>query len=355
MSEKKAKKLFDKYYSRLVWEGAIKALICGLVIAFSAMIVAATITWITAYNGALWVTLVSGIATLTISAPILFFVLFRPTTEGIAKRLDGLGLEERLITMLELEKDESYIAMRQREDAKAKLNAVGVKQVKLGVSKTLIVVVAVLFGLAVSLTTVSALTAKSVIPPVIDRGDQEAPVYFSVNYVVLGYKGNEEYVEDEGGIIMGEFDQVVEAGQSTTTVMAVADDGWFFLGWLEDGSPDPSRADANIEEDMTFTAVFILGQENDDEAQSGDGDGEPGDDPQESDQQQSSSGPSETPDEPGKGSGSYTDNDKIKDGETNYKDLFDEYYRQAMEILASGGEIPDELREMLERYFEMLR
>lgn len=355
MSRKDGKKLFDKYYSRLVLEGAIKALICALIVGFSVMVVAATITWITAYKGALWVTLTSGAVAIAISAPIAYTLRFRPTTDGIAKQLDSLGLEERLITMLELEQDESYVAMRQREDAKAKLNAIDVKQIKLGVPKALIVVVAVLFAVAVSMTTVSALTANKVIPPVLDRDKTDEPLYFSVSYVVLGYRGNEEYVDDEGGVILGEFDQVVEAGHSATTVMAVADDGWFFIGWLEDGSLDPERTDTNVEEDLTFTAMFIMGQENDDDAQKGDGDGEPGDELQDSDQQQSNTAPGESPDDPGKGGGSYTDNDKVKDGNTNYKDLdFDEIYRQAMEHLANDEEIPDELREMLRKYFEML-
>lgn len=353
MARKDAKKLFDKYYSRLVWEGVLKALAFGLIVSFSAVIVVATATWLLNYEGALWVTLTSGAVALAISAPILYFAQFRPTTEAIAKRLDGLGLEERLITMLELENDESYVAMRQREDARTQLNAVGAKQVKLMISKAVIIALAILFVGSVSMTTVSALTASNSIPPVIDRDDDQ-PIFFTVSYLVLGYRGDEEMNEDEGGIIIGEFDQVVEAGESATTVIAVADDGWFFLGWLEDGSSDPTRTDTNIEEDMTFTAVFVLLQENDGDSQGGSGEGEEGDEPQNSEPQQSPEGAGEPSDDPGKGSGSFTNNDMVKDGETNYKDLYDEYYRRAMEILSSGGELPDELREMLEKYFEML-
>lgn len=353
MPRKDAKKLFDKYYSRIVREGVLKSLVFGLIVCFSAMTLVATLTWLLNFEGALWVTLTCGAVALAVSAPIFYFACFRPTTEAIAKRLDGLGLEERLITMLELEKDESYVAMRQREDAKAKLNTVNVKQIKLVLSKAVIVTVAILFVASVSMTTVSALSASDVIPPVIG-GDDNAPVYFDVSYVVLGYKGGEEFVEDEGGIIIGEFDQVVESGQSTTTVVAVADDGWFFLFWMEDGSTDPERSDANIEEDTTFTAVFIMAQESDDDQAEGDeGEGEPSDMPQES-EIETPPAPPEPSDDPSQGGGSYTNNDMVKDGETNYKDLFDEYYRQAMEILSNGGDIPDELREMLEKYFEML-
>lgn len=352
---KKAQTLFEKYYSRLLWEGIVKSLLYGLIVGFSAMTVAATITWITAYKGALWVSLVFGFAALAIAAPIFYFKLFRPTTDAIAKRLDGLGLEQRLITMLELEHDDSYIAMRQREDAKVRLNAVGVKQIKLAISKAMVIAVIALFAVSTSMTTVSALTASNAIPPVVDR--TEPPVQFTVSYVVWGFKGGDEFFDDEGGIILGEADQVVEAGGSATTVTAVADDNWYFYGWYEDGSTNPVRTDTNIEEDMTFTAIFVIHQDSDeDEGGGGTDEGEPSDEPQDVEQEQNNQPPSEDGSDEDSDSrgGNYVDHNVVEDGETDYKSIFDEYYRQAMEILAEGGEIPDELREMLQKYFEML-
>ena len=319
------------------------------------MTVAATITWILAYKGALWVSLVSGFAALAIAAPIFYLKRFRPTTEAIARRLDGMGLEQRIITMLELESDDSYIAMRQREDAKVRLNAVGVKEIKMAISKAVIIAVIALFAVSTSMTTVSALTAGNALPPIIDN--TEPPVQFSVNYIVKGFKGGEEFFDDEGGVIIGEADQVVVAGGSATTVQAIADDGWYFYGWVEDGSTNPVRTDTNIEQDTTFTAIFVIIPDNDDEeGDAGGGAGEPSDEPQDMEQTQNGNQPpSETPPgDPGKTGGDYTDHDVIEDGETSYKKDFEYYYRKAMEILAEGGEIPDELREMLQKYFEML-
>ena len=355
MDNKKAKTLFEKFYTRLLWEGIAKSLIYGLIVGFSVMTVAATITWILAYKGALWVSLVSGFAALAIAAPIFYLTTFRPTTEGIAKRLDGLGLEQRIITMLELERDDSYVAMRQREDAKARLNAVGVKEIKMAISKAVIIAVIALFVVSTSMTTVSALTASSALPPVIDN--TEPPVQFAVNYIVKGFKGGEEFFDDEGGVILGEADQVVEAGGSATTVQAVADDGWYFYGWVEDGSSNPVRTDVNVEEDTTFTAIFVQIKNDDDDEEGGAGgdEGEPSDEPQDMEQQESNQRPNETPsDDPSSSGGNYTDHNVVEDGEKNYKEVFDEYYRKAMEILAEGGEIPDELREMLQKYFDML-
>ncbi|MCH5164703.1 MAG: hypothetical protein J1F36_06790, partial [Clostridiales bacterium] len=120
-----SKKLFDKYYSRLAREAMLKAFIIGFIAGFAVNIVIAFVTlFFTDFK--LWfvVALGAGIIVTAITALLLYFKAFKPTTKKIASRIDSLGLEERLITMTELENDESYIAMRQREDAKAKLNEV---------------------------------------------------------------------------------------------------------------------------------------------------------------------------------------------------------------------------------------
>ena len=44
----------------------------------------------------------------------------------------------------------------------------------------------------------------------------------------------------------------------------------------------------------------------------------------------------------------------IIDGETDYRDVFDNYYNMAMELIESGSELPPELIEFIERYFGSL-
>ena len=54
--------------------------------------------------------------------------------------------------------------------------------------------------------------------------------------------------------------------------------------------------------------------------------------------------------------GQYTDpNDQVLDGKTDYKDVYEQYYKEAMEILANGGEIPASLRKIIEAYLNTLK
>ena len=123
-----SKNMFRKYRKRLVAEGVAKSLIFGLLVGFAANIVIATVSCFVKVEG-LWLISIGLLLVGTlISAPIFYFAKFRPTTKQIAARVDRrLGLEERTITMLELENDDSYIAMRQREDAKDALAATNKK------------------------------------------------------------------------------------------------------------------------------------------------------------------------------------------------------------------------------------
>ena len=129
-----AKKIFEKYYSRLALEGFLKALILGLIFGFAAEFIVAFATWMASYNG-LWISIAAGVAVAAGMTALFYFKKFRPTAKQIAKRVDRLGLEERLITMTELEGDDSYIALRQREDAQKKMREVEAKEIKLRLSK----------------------------------------------------------------------------------------------------------------------------------------------------------------------------------------------------------------------------
>lgn len=90
-----------------------KSLIFGLLVGFAANIVIATVSCFVKVEG-LWLISIGLLLVGTlISAPIFYFAKFRPTTKQIAARVDrqfGV-IEERTITMLELENDDSYIAM----------------------------------------------------------------------------------------------------------------------------------------------------------------------------------------------------------------------------------------------------
>ena len=116
MAEKR-NSLFEKYRSRVVREGVLKAVFCGLIIGFAVFIVSAAALWFTGVTWGIWLSLALFLVCTGISVPIFYYAKFKPTAKAIAKRIDKLGLEERILTMMELENDQSFIAMKQREDA----------------------------------------------------------------------------------------------------------------------------------------------------------------------------------------------------------------------------------------------
>lgn len=331
-------KVFEKYYTRLSRAGMLKALIYGLIAGLSVMFVISFATWFTDFNG-LWVALGAGVSVALLCAVILYLKLFRPTTQSIARQLDKLGLEERLVTMLELENDQSYIAMRQREDAQAKLSAIDSKDVKSQISKAAIIAVSIVAALAIAMTTVTSMSSAGFMPKPGDfiPGLKPGNDYFAVSYMV-----------EEGGYIEGEDEQLVRYGEDATPIIAVAEDGWMFDCW-DDGSSNPSRTDRNVQHEIVLTAIFV---QIDDDADDGDGD-IPGDEP--GDVPANTGGQSDPTDAPTPGaSGKYEDHNQIIDGDTYYRDVYQDYYDRAMQILAEGGDIPPELRAIIEAYFGII-
>ena len=132
------KKLFQKYYGKLNREGIVKATLCGSVSGLAALFISGMLCWFFGYNG-FWVLILAFVAAALPVVLLTYYKKFRPTTRSIAKRVDELGLEERLITMTELEGDPSYIAMRQREDAMKSLSTVSEDLLKIAVSVPLLV------------------------------------------------------------------------------------------------------------------------------------------------------------------------------------------------------------------------
>ncbi len=63
------------------------------------------------------------------------------------------------------------------------------------------------------------------------------------------------YNAGEGGHIEGETIQTVKIGNNGTTVTAVADEGYEFVGW-SDGALSAERTDKEINGDLTLTALF---------------------------------------------------------------------------------------------------
>lgn len=356
-----SKKYFKTFYARLKREGWLKSLIAALVLGFAVVFCAALAVWLIRGLTQLWLPAVCGAAAALVSAPLFYRFRFRPTAKSVARRVDALGLEERMITMIELENDDSYIAMRQREDALEKIREADAKSIKFSVSRVSLALLAAFAVLGMSMSAVTLLSASGKIKDGSDLIDDiipEEPIrYISVSYVVTGDLG-----DGIGGIIEGEAEQIIPVGTDAAPVIAVADDGWMFVCWQEDESEDPARSDTAIEEDVVYTAVFQrVGESSDGDGDGepgdgdGDGDGEPSDqpgDPSDSSNNSSSSDSSFPSDGEGSGaSGRYDPANQIKNGDEYYRDSLQQYYGQAMDLISQGKELPPALRDIIERYY----
>lgn len=363
------KGLLSEYGRRVSKEARIKAVVWGSVIAFAANAAAALLTWCLGVKN-LWLVLGIALGVFAVawaaSSVALYYLKFRPSFGDIARRVDGLGLDERVITMTELINDDGFIAQKQRQDTKSKLKSVNAKSIKLVISTASIVLACVMFFVSGAVTTASALSAEGIIkdlPGIVD------PIFNPEIFYTVRY-------ETEGdGEIEGNADQLVLAGGDAEPVLAVAEEGWAFLCW-SDGSEDPFRHDtavasdgefSEVDEDgnviITYFAVFMELDESESESESGEGD----ESEQEQDQaeDQPSEGEEQEQEQPEKPEGEegnegdgmggqYEDTNKVIDGDQYYGDRYEEYLALAKEILENGGELPDELREFIESYYETI-
>ena len=108
-------KLLKGYQRKLTFEAIVKSLVLALIAGFMLCILVSIISFATKFN-AIWVAL--GIwAAATVGFSVLFyFKIFRTTLDKTASRVDGMGLDERVITMLEFADSDNVIAQMQRQD-----------------------------------------------------------------------------------------------------------------------------------------------------------------------------------------------------------------------------------------------
>lgn len=350
--------IFRERSARFVWEGVIRAVLCGLAVGFFVDFAVALATYAAGVDGLL-ASILAGVGAMAVSAPIFYFTLFRPRDEMMARRLDATGLDERLITMLEYRNADTEMAGLQRRDAMNSLRRVNPKRVPLRIVR-FVVLAAVLAVFGTAMTAISTSAANGYFPTIDDitkPGDEENPddpgnqpddpsdpqkelqTYFTVTYLVcdaatLGTPTDPAATPGPvGGHIEWEASQLVIPGGNGVTVVAVADEGWAFQYWLEDESEEPSRKETGVTCDQTWTAVFSRTEEQDGGGGGGGGDGE------DEENQSSSSSDSENTAPPGNNaSGSFNQNNQIIDGETDYRQICDgDYFSDVKDGLGGDG------------------
>ena len=341
-------KQFQGHLRRLVIEGILKALFLGVVTGAGAAFISGIVTWFAVGKGfvglSLGINLGVFFAVTLISTPLYYFLRFRPDEKQIARRMDRLGLEERMITMVELRDEQSFIAEVQRADALCEVQKVSPKQLKIRFPRKLLIAMAVAFFFGAAMTVVSALSAAGYIYSGYETMDaiipEEPPVYVSVTYEVV-----------DGGIIDGEFSQVIESGKSTAEVLAVADDGYQFVMW-SDGNTDPARADYNVTSDLVYYAFFAPINESDnpgDPAEDEDAE-EPQPAPSTSDE---NSNPEDDP-PPQDIPHNYSQNNMIINGETQYKPELPQYREDADADMSDSTEEDEMADEIIKLYYTLI-
>lgn len=370
------KQFFQKHHKRLVTEAILRAALCGVLAGSCANFLAALFAWYFDFGGILFAIGV-GLAVGLILAAILYATKFKPSVEELAYRVDRLGLEERMVTMLEFQNDDSVIARLQRENAKEHLKDVEDRKLRMRLPKLVTTFAVLALVLGMGMTTVVGLAASDIIDSGEELINPEDPMaeLLAITYMV-----------EEGGEILGETDQLLLPGEDALPVTAVADDGWVFVGW-DDGNKNPARQEKAVTSGALYVAMFQeIGENGEgDETQEGQGGntggegdqapdvpaggesnadsdtGGPGDkgSGQGSDSGQEGGGQGEG-DQQGEGKGDgkgqgaggkWDDSNYFIDGETYYRDLLDTYYEMAQEIFEENGEIPPELIEFFENYF----
>lgn len=340
------KKLLEKYYSRLAQESFLKSLLWGLVVGFSALLLSAIVCWYVGFKG-IWVCIVLFVAATAISTPLFYFCRFRPTIKQTARRVDSLGLEERLLTMTELEGDNSYIAVKQREDAVQALKKVNARLIKFVFSVSLVVTLAIVGVFGTGMTTYAALSEVSG-RDLIRQALEGPAAQYEVIYQVKG-----------DGRIIGEERQVVTAGEKAQPVMAVADSDWVFVGW-DDGNGNPLRLDTEINDDMVVYAVFeemdgvdyINIDDNAEIDGKGNQSGNNGNNNSPSDMLPPEDEDSD--DQDGSG-GRYEGNGQIIDGGQYYGDHYEAALEEAKQDLMNNENISEEDKQIIMDYFETIK
>lgn len=341
-------KILKEYYGKLAKEGWLKSLLCGLIVGFIAMFISSMVFWLTVAKY-FWVAILIWVGVTGVAVPIFYACCFKPNPRQVARRVDDLGLEERLLTMTQLEGNDSYIAIKQREDALAALNKINASLLKFAISIPLIVLPCVAFVFGAGMTTITGLAANGVIKggnELLEEITKEPPVEYEIAYEA-----------GEGGMIEGDIFQVVIKGGDAMGVMAVPDEEYIFVEW-SDGLKNPYREDKNVSKSFIVTATFQYVEDGGDESDEGegeeatdqpkepgegDGEGEPGDPTEEKPSDEAQAGVRKEP------------QNYIRDGETYYGDEFEEAFKDVLEEVSQEGELSGDEKDIIDDYFGAIR
>ncbi len=344
------KKNFNELYKSYLKSAIKKSLMYASIISCTVLCIISFTFWMFDVKK-FWIALIV-FGVLEMVAFLIAFLKLRPTDRKLSKKLDELGLQERVITMHQYQNDDSLIAQIQRKNAIEHIKVVNKKLVKLVTPVVVIVLLCITCLLGTTTTALAALSSNDIIKSGNETINSETePTEFEISYDVIGE-----------GFIEGELFQIVEKGKDSLPVLAIAEEGWMFEGWsiqLPDGTEldfvesEPYRVENCVNSSLVVYAMFVeveYGEAPEDDESNQEG--EPKDNNKPSKPQDSTKIPPKgNGDGDGKG-GQYDPNNYVYDGKTYYGgETFDVAYDDAMNELQNDSGISDSEKDTVSDYF----
>lgn len=385
-------------------QNIVKAGLCSVAISLLFTIPFLIAFWIMDYKYKFIICAGIFIVGISVLFPVLYFKKFKYTEIQLAKRIDDLGLEERVLTMIELKDNDSFIAKKQKEDTLNVLKTVEVNDLKGKYRKQS-------FLSIFSTTLASLVIALSLMFPnikeiIIAHGEPKYTIKVSAECLgfVIDYSkyenqslinavskkqeqdqidkiNNKEIVElkqfptafsnrisvnyrcfgdiDATMVLDGaNFEDISYKIKSDEThiLMALPYKGYVFIGW-SDGFVSPFREIDNYSTDLIalFDEVSSVGENMPDKQE------EPGDKDGSADSESDGIGPE------GNGTGKTNNADswgdgakgspanQVINGETYYGDIFNQSYQEAVERIKNDTNLTDAQKKAITDYFESIR
>lgn len=394
--------ILNNFKKKLKKENTIKSLLCSLLVSALIFIFFQLFVWFFHLN--ILISVIPPIISFGISFPLFYYKKFRYSEIQLAKRIDDLGLEERVITMTELEGNDSFIAKKQKEDTIKALKEVNPDNFKIRYKKPSIFS-GLLTALAVLILSMS-FAFPNIRETIIAHGEPKYTIEVSAEGLgfVIDYSkyenqslinavskkqaqdqidkiNNKEIVElkqfptafsnrisvnyrcfediDATMVLDGaNFADVSYRIESDEThiLMALPYKGYVFIGW-SDGYVSPFREIDNYSTDLIalFDEVSSVGEDLPDKQK------EPGDKDGSADSESDGSG------EEGNGTGKTNNDDswgdgakgspanQVINGETYYGDIFNQSYQEAVERIKNDTNLTDAQKKAITDYFESIR
>lgn len=385
-------------------QNIIKAGLCSVAISLLFNIPFLIAFWIMDYKYKFIICAGIFIVGISVLFPVLYFKKFKYTEIQLAKKIDDLGLEERVLTMIELKDDNSFIAKKQKEDTLNVLKTVEANNLKgkyrkqsfLSIFSTalasLVITLSLMFPniratiiahgepkytIEVSaegfgfVIDYSKYENQSLINAVSKKQEQDQidrinnkkivelkqfPTVFS-NRISVNYRCFEDI--DATMVLDGaNFEDISYRIKSDEIhiLMALPYKGYVFIGW-SDGCVSPFREIDNYSTDLIalFDEVSSVGEDLPDEQK------EPGDKDGSDGGESDGIGPEGNGTDKTNNDNSWGDGAKgslanqVINGETYYGDIFNQSYQEAVERIKNDTNLTDAQKKAITDYFESIR